>query len=282
MGDANGKFSRRGPMKMQTKYSSEEVIQLARMNPGFGFQRFVHHLYGARKRDGRRGDWILDALNVHKGETGEDLYEHLQNDEELERVTEAEYMEITGRNVPAGYGRRGASMGKKKNRASKHKYNLIPLPPKELEWGEIPPYDQRDPHLQRGFIDNEYRVLNLRFDFRGAWDLWGSGYTRIDISREMGYAERYRVVQKWINLMIRVFEDERLEEWFEVVEIVQWFSEDRGCRDYSEDRIDPIISFMHSITKDYILRPVESERPDPKELISIYRFACEEMRKEAD
>ena len=52
----------------------DKVITLAKLNPGYGFSRFVKMV--SPKENKQR---IFDILEVHKQETGEDLYSILQD-----------------------------------------------------------------------------------------------------------------------------------------------------------------------------------------------------------
>ena len=96
---------------MLSKYTEKEIIELARMNPGFGLLRMVTELYPSKKgkqvnnRDRITNDIML-ILNEHKERSGEDLFALLQSTEFSTTVTEAEYLKRTGRKyLPKGRGR---------------------------------------------------------------------------------------------------------------------------------------------------------------------------------
>ena len=90
----------------------------------------------------------------------------------------------------------------------------------------------------------------------------------------------YQTVQKWLNRMIIFNEQETLDEWLEVVDLVTWFNEDRELSSIEKERDDSVMLFIHSIVDDYLVSPGDEERPDLKELTAAYRFACEAMEED--
>lgn len=127
-------------------YTDEEIIELIRINPGFGIDRFVKIIYPRKKSVSKMRYLITMLLNDHCSDTGEDLYELLQSPEYSTLVSESEYLRITGaHNIPKGHGRRGGRNrgGGRINRNVKHKGTMIPLPPQEFNWGEISDYEER-------------------------------------------------------------------------------------------------------------------------------------------
>jgi len=263
------------------KYTEEEIIELARLNPGYGVRRMATKLYPKKNTESNEvASKITIILKENEEECGEDLFDSLQSIEYSKMVTENEYLRITGaHNIPRGYGRRGGRNrgGKRINRNVKHKDTMIPLPPQEFNWGAIEPAESRPSHIERGFKP-EYTILNLRFPFSKFWEMWMDGYSRGEISRELEIS--YQTVQKWVNRMIIFDEQETLEEWLEVVDLLTWFNEDRGHESLEEERDDSVMLFIHSIVDDYLASPGSDERPDLKELTEAYRFACEAVENE--
>jgi len=263
------------------KYTEEEIIQLVRQNPGYGLLRMISELYP--KKDGRQSDNrsrvaqdILIILQDHEEQTGEKLYDLIQSNEFSTVVTEAEYREITGvKYLPPGYGR---ATGRRRTKVSAggSPQGFIPLPPQEFNWGEIEPAESRPSHIER--FKSKYTTLNLRFPFSKFWEMWMDGYSRGEISRELEI--HYQTVQKWVNRMIIFDEQETLDEWLEVVDLVTWFNEDRGLSSIEEEKDDSVMLFIHSIVDDYLVSPGDEERPDLKELAAAYRFACEAMEED--
>jgi hypothetical protein len=121
------------------------------MNPGFGIDRLLKVLYPKTKGLTESRYRLTMILNDNLHETGEDLYEELQNPEYSKMVTHEEFLEVTGlRNVPNGYGRRGSSTGKRGKKGSRA--SLVPLPPQEFKWGVLPLESERE---HRQMIEEE-------------------------------------------------------------------------------------------------------------------------------
>lgn len=111
------------------KYSDEQLIELATLNRGYGFNRFVQFL-GISKNQ------FFDLLVDFKEFIGEDLYEHLQDTSNHILVTEEHYMQITGnRQLPKGYGG-GTGPRQRRKKKGQNQYK-VPLPPQDFIWGEI-------------------------------------------------------------------------------------------------------------------------------------------------
>ena len=127
-------------------YTDEEIIELVRINPGFGIDRFVKIIYPRRKSVSRMRYRITMLLNDHCSVTGEDLYELLQSPDYSTLVSEREYKEITGeRNVPRGQGRAAGGRTSKLTRMNPTGTHgkTISFPPQEFNWGETPDYEER-------------------------------------------------------------------------------------------------------------------------------------------
>ena len=262
---------------MLSKYTDEEIIELARLNPGYGILRMVSELYPRKKSKGssnrdRIANDIIFILQEHKEESGEDLFELLQSTEFSTKVTEAEYLRRTGRNrLPKG---RGRGTGSRLSRAQGGGYHtFIELPPQEFNWGEIMQGSERDAHAPSLNPLREYSILNLHHPFREYWEMWMDGYSRAEIARE--HDGNNSTVGKWVNLMIEIDNEEGLEEWLEIVELLNFFVRDRGHSNYEESRNDMVIQFVQSISNEFVTSPNTVERIEPKELVEAYRFACE-------
>jgi hypothetical protein len=126
-----------------TKYTDEEIIELVRLNPGFGIIRMVSELYPRKKgKQTRNADRIASdiifILQEHEKESGDDLFGLLQSTEFSTKVTEAEYLRITGKKyLPQGRGRgTGSRLSRAKGGGN---YTFIDMPPQEFHWGEITP-----------------------------------------------------------------------------------------------------------------------------------------------
>ena len=112
------------------KYTDEELIDLAFLNPGYGFERFTKFLSLSR-------NFVMDLFLEFKEFTGgeEDPLAALQDPSFVSWVTKAEYKRVVGGPTPRGYGARGASGGSKANLDASQA--LVPLPPIDFNWGDI-------------------------------------------------------------------------------------------------------------------------------------------------
>ena len=124
------------------KYSDEELIELAFLNRGSGFDRFVKFL---GVEDNFVMDLFLDLLEYSGGE--EDPLSWLQDPSNHVVVSELEYKQITGRKyTPKGMGR---TTGKRARGESKGMHVKIQLPPQEFHWGSFSPkikWEHSKPH----------------------------------------------------------------------------------------------------------------------------------------
>ena len=115
-----------------TKYSDEELINLAFQNPGFGFNEFCQEL-GISKA------YCFDLFDEFKKYFGEDPYAILQSTEKHKLVKAAEYLQITGKKyLPPGYGH---TNGNKLKGSNRNMHKLVPLPPQEFNWGSIKEFE---------------------------------------------------------------------------------------------------------------------------------------------
>jgi len=116
------------------KYSDEELIELAFLNPGFGFKRFVEYL-------SVKEDFVLDLFIEFKQFTNgeEDPLATLQDPSQMKMVTREEYLRVTNKKYsPKGSGI-STSRGSGAEVGSNHRG--IPLPPQEFKWG---PYQRKE------------------------------------------------------------------------------------------------------------------------------------------
>ncbi len=150
---------RRGPQpgkmagKAGFKYYDQEIIDLIKLNPGFGIDRFVKVLYPTGKKSAELRYRTTMMLNEHHSETGEDLYDLLQDPDFSTLVSENEWKKITGKTrVPQGVGRAAGGRASKtsksygKGRVQRGSWKNILLPPQEFNWGEIIPAAERPRH----------------------------------------------------------------------------------------------------------------------------------------
>ena len=145
---------RKGINKFVTRarYSDDEIISLARQNPGFGVARFCKQLYPRTKKLSEVRFRITMFLQDYCSDTGEDLFDLLQDPSFSQMVSADEYRKITGRSrLPQGHGRSTSRSSKisegfgKGTRMVGAERN-IPLPPQEFNWGEIDDSENRPRH----------------------------------------------------------------------------------------------------------------------------------------
>ena len=116
---------------IRQKYSDEELIELVKLNPGYGCNRFCNHLSITIP-------FVMELLDDYKNYFDEDLFSLLQDESYVTMVTESEYRRITGYKYnPVGWGRSTATAGRKANRDAGQ--TTVPLPPQDFNWGEIKP-----------------------------------------------------------------------------------------------------------------------------------------------
>lgn len=98
-----------GREMVQVKYSDNEIIYLASINPGYGFSNFRRTVYSTKSKNPEPR--ILDIFQRYKDETGVDLYGLIQDPSKMKRIPVHKYMQEYG-NVPRGSGGgKGGSTG---------------------------------------------------------------------------------------------------------------------------------------------------------------------------
>jgi len=135
-----------GKKKAGFKYSDNEIIALARQNPGYGIQRLVKVLYPRTNKISQYRYRTTMLLNDYREETGEDLYDLLQDPSYSELVTEQKYRLRTGRTrLPRYTGRLSGPRVSIAQGGGRMRY--VPLPPQEFHWGEIVEASKRPRHF---------------------------------------------------------------------------------------------------------------------------------------
>jgi len=120
---------KKGVVRRQ-KYTDEELIDLAFLNPGYGLKRFIEYL-------GVSDNFVLNLFLEFKEFTEgmEDPIATLNDPNYVSWVTRSEYLRVIGGTLPRGFSRKGASSGKTANLDSKNA--LVPVPPINFNWGDI-------------------------------------------------------------------------------------------------------------------------------------------------
>ena len=121
-----------------TKYSDEEVIELAELNPGFGLRRFVKVLYPKAKSP---RDYEYDFTMLFddwKDFSGIDLLNHLEDKKYSKMVNGDEYLKITGEKyLPSGYGRSSSRISSTERKGTPGSGVKVPLKPQIFNWGNL-------------------------------------------------------------------------------------------------------------------------------------------------
>ena len=127
------------------KYSDEEIISLAELNPGYGLRRLINQLYpNVHKFSEYKYEFIM-LFNDYNEFCGIDLIEQLEDQSYSKLVSGPEYLEITGeKQLPVGYGRGTGGRKSKPDRKNPTASLIkVPLPPQEFNWGGLPPESER-------------------------------------------------------------------------------------------------------------------------------------------
>ena len=115
------------------KYSDHELIELAFLNPGFGFQEFVEFLSVSSES-------TFDLFQELKKFSAEDPYAVLQDTSNHEEVSFDYYKKITGRStVPYSHVIRGGGNGRRGGTDLTDILRKAALPPQDFVWGEFKP-----------------------------------------------------------------------------------------------------------------------------------------------
>ena len=236
----------------------DKVITLAKLNPGYGFSRFVKMV--SPKENKQR---IFDILEIHKQETGEDLYSILQDNTYSKNVSLPEYMRITGsRYPPPGYGRGSGGRTSKASMKGEAMRNItIPLPPQEFKG-----LDQLDNIENQKFsVPKSFRTL---FDFSTAIEYFNDGDDAETISNYVEaspgmikrFLEQYEEVNElepnWVPVLQRLWEIE--------------------CERGSTPKHDNLVWELRTIFHQFTVHPTESEEATPEDVQWCYEKLLEE------
>ena len=126
------------------KFSDEEIIELAELNPGFGLKRFVKILY-PKAKSSRTYEYEFTMLfSDFKDAFGVDILNHLEDKRYSKLVTGDEYLKITGKKyLPSGYRRSTSRISSIERKGSPGEGVKIPLKPQKFVWGDITPENER-------------------------------------------------------------------------------------------------------------------------------------------
>lgn len=255
------------------KYDPDDVIRLAEANPGFGFRQFIRELYGKKRTAGgsRTESRLLRLFDIHKFETGVDLFELLQSTEFSTTVTEAEYLRRTGRKyLPKGSGR---GTGSRVSRAQGGGYhNFIDLPPQEFNWldvSEIPESEYVSGSGSTNHIElMDYELLMRLHD--------EEMMTISQISHSMGVREAR--IEKFLSKLEEYDEEGIVNEWLAVMKRL-W---EIQCHRGSTHKEDELMMDFRGIFRDYVKDPINVERPTIADINWVYKQLIEEEKQERE
>ena len=115
------------------KYPDEELIELAFLNPGYGFRRFIDVLMVSE-------NFVFDLFIEFKKFVGADPFSCLQDTSNHLIVSFQQYMDITGsKTVPPSFVIRGGGKGRRGAKENSDRIRKAYLPPQEFNWGPYSP-----------------------------------------------------------------------------------------------------------------------------------------------
>lgn len=250
------------------KYSDNEIIELISLNPGYGIDRFVNKIYPKRQSLEQSRYELTMIMNDYLDNTGEDLFSELQNPEYIKWVSHHDFVKITGKNIPKGFGRKGNSTGKTGNKKSKA--SLVPLPPQDFFWGKIIPVYEREEKSSfeaQNIYDFriQYSLIKLR-QFRKIWDAYQLVLPVKSPTLVSKYLDDVSVnaVVKWIPLMCDYFENNVLEEWFGVTETLLAIEENNKSIE------NELMIIFRGTFEDYVKDPINNPPPSKEDIFWVF------------
>ena len=252
------------------KYTDDELIQLISLNPGFGLDRMIKQILpdsDADKRRDIRYD-IIQLLAEYKKEFGDDLYAEIQNPDYSTRVTEAEYLRITGKK----YLRKGLSRSQ-----GGGNHTFIDLPPQIFDWGDISKPQERGTEHYWDRYSTESRASDVKsrllfyspVKLRNFKEIW-SAYQYVLPVEDYSLVSRFvddcsrNVIVKWLPRMKQFNELGILEEWLEITEQIKTIEENGNFPD-KEARLA-----FRGTFEEYVKRPEENEAPSKEDIFWVF------------
>ena len=122
------------------KYTPDEILHLASINPGYGFREFINKLYNS---GGTNNYKVMALLQEYKESTGIDLYALLQSPDYMVKMHWSDYLEKYGE-LPNDrlYLLKQERPPKEKRGLGGKRYSTIMGHP-DFNWGDV---EQRDPY----------------------------------------------------------------------------------------------------------------------------------------
>lgn len=270
------------------KYSEDEIINLVYENIGYGFTRFAKEIYygsveGKKSRNASKSESaLLVFFSEVKNECDLDLFDMLQETSNHKLLTRQQYREKTGKmTAPSGYGLSSSRTSKleiKGTRGGVHQKIL--MPPSQFNWnGIIPIYDARRVDES---LDSDRRISRLKFytnvklrNFRKIWEAYQFVLPITDyslVSRYLDECPRQAVV-KWVPEMCKFQDNNVLDEWFEVTEILQEIEKNNIIVDKE------IMLVFRGTFEEYVKDPINNEKPSKEDIFWVFNQLMDELNQ---
>ena len=239
-------------------YLPEEKLRLAKANPGMGVVRFLCKIYDIDKSMAReRVPGILNLFDIHRKETGEDLYQ-LLND--VRNVQNEDFWD------------------EEKGRKATRK--------KKFDWSEVVPIRERE-------SIEEHRLDYLRspgimshidlLDYRKIWSTIQEAPSTASAARELGL--NLSRVHKIEDMLDGFYVNGALEDWLRIVERLRSIQRERrkefgAALDVKWDhKRDPLLMDLRVMFADFVRDPVSiDDRPSVEDVDWVYqRLLMEEQ-----
>ena len=246
------------------KFNPDDIISLARMNPGYGFRRFVKLLCGELDRppSSKNISQVMRVFDIHKVETGENLFDSLQDTSNHRIVSLPDYMRITNSKFPpVGYGQgSGGRTPKPLRKGEKGRGIKVPLPPQVFQWGHIDSSGSRFVVEGRGKT-NHLKLIDIR-KFQSLYEV--EMKTVEQISEIMGISKSWLL--KLIDRMNNYDQDGILEDWITVIDTMYKVQTHRGKGHFD----DELMAEFRGIFRNYVENPVMTEKPTVEDIVWVY------------
>lgn len=245
------------------KFNPDDIIKLALANPGYGFVRFMRVLSSSGTDSGKGRDRVLRLFELHKLETGIDIFAELQDNSNHKLVTRGEWKKITGGIFyPSGYGSMGGRTPKPKRKQNREDVRqlLIPLPPQEFNWLNVPKtgsigYQSGQGQTNHMALKDVRRILNL---------LDVEMRTEDQVIEELGLSKSW--LTSFLEKCKKYEEEDVLEDWIRVLDLMYQVRNHRGMT-FQEDEL---MADFRGIFRDFVNDPIEQEAPSTDDIQWVY------------
>jgi len=247
------------------KFNPDDIIRLALANTGYGYIRFLRMLDSTGNSSGKaraRGR-VLRLFELHKLETGVDIYDGLQDNSNHRLVTRGEWKEITGGTFyPSGYGGQGGRTPKPERKRDREdsRQVRIPLPPQNFHWLNVPKTGSHN--YQSGQGQTNHIALH---DVRKILHLLD-----VEMKTEGQVIDELGMSKSWLTTFLekcKLFEEEDvLEDWIRVLDLMYQVRQHRG-QTHQEDEL---MADFRGIFRDYVNDPIEQEAPSTEDVQWVY------------